>query len=300
MRGALLRFTNNPLVRRIATGGVGRRVSLRFVAGEDLEDGLKVVKALNAKRMTASLDHLGENVTDGQAATDAAAAYVAGIERIEAAGLDANISVKLTQLGLDVDRDLAVGNAGHVVERARAAGATVTFDMEDHRYTERTVDICLALQQRYPGSVGLALQSYLYRTPADLERVLGVQVRLCKGAYLEPPSVAMTSKEDVDGAYAFLARRLIEAGAYPMIATHDAALVRFVQQAAERHGRGRDSFEFQMLYGIRRDLQERLIAEGYRVRIYVPYGTEWYPYLVRRLAERPANLKFFLSQLLKR
>jgi proline dehydrogenase len=208
MRGALLRFANHKLVRRIATGGVGRRVSLRFVAGEDLEDGLAVVKALNAKGMSASLDHLGENVSDAAAATEAARAYLAAIERIEAAGLNANISVKLTQLGLDIDREIALSNAADVIERARGAGTTVTFDMEDHRYTERTVDACLALQERFGGSVGLALQSYLYRTPADLERVLGVQVRLCKGAYLEPHSVALSAKEDVDGAYAHLARRL--------------------------------------------------------------------------------------------
>jgi len=298
MRSALLRVTGNPVVRRAASGGLGRRVSLRFVAGEELDDALAVMRSLREGGLMTSLDHLGEHVTDLAAAQAAADAYTAALDRLEATG-DANIAVKLSQLGLDVDREAAVKNAARVVERAAASGATVTFDMEDHRFTERTVEICLEMQERHPGAVGLALQSYLYRTPADLERVLGVQVRLCKGAYLEPPSVALASKEDVDGAYAFLARRLLEAGAYPMIATHDARLVRFVQHTAERLGRDRSTFEFQMLYGIRRDLQHRLASEGYRVRVYVPYGTEWYPYLVRRMAERPANMKFFVTQLFR-
>lgn len=300
MRSALLRFANNRMARRIATGRLGRRVSLRFVAGEDVDEGLAVVKTLNARGMTASLDHLGENVTDAEASRAATADYLLAIERIEAAGLDANISVKLTQLGLDVERALAEDNARRIVERARAAGITVTIDMEDHRYTQRTVDMTLMLHEAYPGSIGVAVQAYLHRTPADLERCLGVQVRLCKGAYLEPPAIAIGSRRDVDSAFAHLARRLLRDGAYPMIATHDERLVQFVKRIAEALGRPRDTFEFQMLYGIRRDLQNRLVSEGYRVRVYVPYGTEWYPYLVRRLAERPANIRFFLSQLFRR
>jgi proline dehydrogenase len=299
MRVPLLAFANRPFIRRLATGGLGRKVALRFVAGEELEDGLRVAKTLNARRAAASLDHLGENVTDGHKASEAARVYMKAVERIEAARLDANVSVKLSQLGLDIDPDLALGNAGRVVERARVAGITVTLDMEDHRYTERTVDACLALAERYPASVGIALQSYLYRTPGDLERVLATQVRLCKGAYLEPSDVAYPHKRDVDRAYAQMARRLLEAGAYPMIATHDERLVRFVQRTATLVGRERSTFEFQMLYGIRRDLQEKLIAEGYRVRVYVPFGTEWYPYLVRRLAERPANIRFFVRELFR-
>lgn len=301
MRSAVLRITGTPWVRRVASGGLGRRVSSRFVAGEELDDALAVMKALREKGLMTSLDHLGEHVTDLAAAQTAAVAYVAALERVDAAGMnaDANIAVKLSQLGLDVDREAAVENAARVVQRAAASGATVTFDMEDHRFTERTVEICLEMQQRYPGTVGLALQAYLHRTPADLERVLGVQVRLCKGAYLEPPSIALTKKEDVDGAYASLARRLLEAGTYPMIATHDLRLVRHVKNMAEKLGRDRGTFEFQMLYGIRRDLQERLASEGFRVRVYVPYGTEWYPYLVRRMAERPANMKFFVTQLFR-
>jgi proline dehydrogenase len=202
-------------------------------------------------------------------------------------------------MGLDVSRDSAVANAARVVARASQTGSTVTFDMEDHRYTERTVEICLDLAARHPDAVGLALQSYLFRTPSDLERVLHVPVRICKGAYLEPRGVAYRRKSDVDRAFAHQVRRLLEAGAYPMIATHDERLVRFARKIAQRSGRSPQTFEFQMLYGVRRDLQDQLAADGYRVRVYVPFGTEWYPYLVRRLAERPANLLFFLSQVVR-
>ncbi len=299
VRGALLSIATHRFFRALATGAVGRKVALRFVAGEDLDDGLKAVKTLNTRGMTASLDHLGENVTDLLAARSDADAYVRALDRIESAGLQGNVSLKLTQMGLDVSREAAVENAARVVARAAGTGTTATLDMEDHRYTERTVEICLDLAARHPGSVGLALQSYLYRTPADLERVLHVPVRICKGAYLEPRDVSYRSKADVDRAFAHQVRRLLEAGAYPMIATHDERLVRFAQRIAERTGRNRETFEFQMLFGVRRDLQEQLVADGYRVRVYVPFGTEWYPYLVRRLAERPANLLFFISQLVR-
>jgi proline dehydrogenase len=301
IRSAMLRITDNALIRGMASGGLGRRVSSRFVAGEELNDAMNVMKTLGEKGLMTSLDHLGEHVRDLAAANDAADTYVAALDRVDALGMnaDANIAVKLSQLGIEVEREAAVKNAARVVERAAASGATVTFDMEDHRFTERTVEVCLEMQGRFPGTVGLALQAYLFRTPADLERVLGVQVRLCKGAYLEPPTLAHAKKEDVDAAYAVLARRLLEAGTYPMIATHDARLVHHAQTVAGSIGRDRSTFEFQMLYGIRRDLQERLAAEGYRVRVYVPYGTEWYPYLVRRMAERPANMKFFVTQLFR-
>lgn len=299
MRLGLLRFADQRWVRRVATGRLGRSVSLRFVAGEDLEDGLRVVKTLNARGFMASLDHLGENVTRLDGARSAADAYVAGLDRIEAAGLNANVSIKLSQLGIDIDERVALDNAERVVERAVRAGTTVTIDMEDHRYTERTVNACVELQRRHPGGVGVALQSYLHRTPADLERLLGVQVRLCKGAYLEPREIAYRKKADVDRAFARLGIRLLEAGTYPMMATHDERLVRFVNRRAEHLGRSPETYEFQMLYGVRRDLQDRLVADGYRVRVYVPYGTEWYPYLVRRLAERPANTLFFLRELFR-
>jgi proline dehydrogenase len=270
---------------------------MRFVAGEDLEDGLAVVKALGGRGLEVSLDYLGENVTDAVKAQAAADVYRAAIERVSSAGLQANISVKLTQMGLDLDPEFALGNAAVVAHRATEADTTLTLDMEDHRYTDRTIEACLRLDHRYPGRVGLAIQAYLYRSPDDLERLLHVPVRLCKGAYREPRRIAHQRKADVDRAFARLASRLLEAGAYPMIATHDPRLVRFAVGRAAKAGRDPATFEFQMLYGVRRDLQQRLRADGFRVRVYVPFGAEWYPYLVRRLAERPANLKFFLTQL---
>jgi proline dehydrogenase len=286
----------------MVTGGVGRRVALRFVAGEDLEDALAVVKSLNERDMSASLDYLGENIHDAAAAQAAADTYRKAIERISSAGLRANLSVKLTQLGLDLDPEVALGNAALVAARAAEADTTLTLDMEDHRYTDRTIDTCLRLAHRYPGRLGVAVQTYLYRTPADLERLIEarVHVRLCKGAYREPHQIAHTDKADADRAYAHLLTRLLEAGAYPMIATHDDRLIDFALRQVARIGRDRATFEFQMLYGVRRDLQERLARDGYRMRVYVPFGTEWYPYFMRRLAERPANLKFFLRQLVSR
>lgn len=301
LRGAILKVANRSPVRRMVTGGIGRRVALRFVAGEDLEDALEVVKVLNGRGMSVSLDYLGENVTDAGTAQAATDVYRTAIERIEAAGLRANISVKLTQMGLDIDPEFALGNAAVVVARAAEADTSVTLDMEDHRYTDRTIDTCLRLAHRYPGRIGVAIQAYLYRTPEDLERLIaaGVHVRLCKGAYREPRAIAYPRKDDVDRAFADLLRRLIEAGAYPMIATHDERLIRFALKQIRSGGRDRDTFEFQMLYGVRRDLQERLVRDGYRMRVYLPFGTEWYPYFMRRIAERPANVTFFLRQLVR-
>ena len=302
LRSLILGITNRPFVRRMATGRAGRRVARRFVAGEDIEDALKVVKTLNERGMTASLDYLGENVTDAAAAQAATDVYRSAIERIEAAGLRGNLSVKLTQMGLDLDPEVALGNTALVVARAAEADSSVTLDMEDHRYTDLTIDTCLRLAHHHPGRVGVAVQTYLYRTPADVERLIEgrVPVRLCKGAYREPRKIAYQKKADVDRAYARLLVRLLEAGAYPMIATHDARLVTFAKEQAAKLARDRTTFEFQMLYGVRRDLQERLVREGFQVRVYVPFGTEWYPYFMRRIAERPANIRFFLRQLVSR
>jgi proline dehydrogenase len=302
LRSAILAVANRPFVRRLATGKAGRRVALRFVAGEDVEDALAVVKALNERGMSASLDYLGENVRDAVAAQAAADTYRNTIERVEASGLKANLSMKLTQMGLDLDPEVAIGNAAVVAARAAEADSSITLDMEDHRYTAQTIDTCLRLADRYARRVGVAVQTYLYRTPADVERLIEgrVHVRLCKGAYREPRKLAYQTKAEVDRAYARLLVRLLEAGAYPMIATHDARLIDFAKRQVATLGRDRDTFEFQMLYGVRRDLQEQLVREGYRVRVYVPFGTEWYPYFMRRIAERPANVKFFLRQVLSR
>jgi len=302
LRNLILGVVNRPLIRRLATGRAGRRVAYRFVAGEHIEDALKVVKTLNEGGMSASLDYLGENVRDSTIASAATDTYRTAIERLAGAGLRANISVKLTQMGLDLDPEVAIGNAAVVAARAAEADSTLTLDMEDHRYTDPTIDTCLRLTHRYPGRLGVAMQAYLLRTPADLERLIEarVQVRLCKGAYLEPGKIAYHRKGDVDRAYASLLVRLLSSEAYPMIATHDERLIRHAKEQVATLRRDRETFEFQLLYGVRRDLQEQLVKEGYRVRIYVPFGTEWYPYFMRRIAERPANVKFFLRQLISR
>lgn len=300
LRNLILGVANRPLVRRIATGGPGRRVALRFVAGENLDQGMAVTRDLCRQGFSVALDHLGENVTSADEADAAAAVYREAIERIAIEGLDATVTLKPTQMGLDIDAELAHANVAKLCAAAAAHGSSVTLDMEDHRYTERTVQMCERLNAEFPGAAGIALQSALYRTPSDLDRVLAMPVRLVKGAYKEPPEIAYPMKVDVDRAFAHLLARLMQSGAYPMIATHDQRLVRYAQRRARQYGRGRESFEFQMLYGIGRDLQRRLLDDGYRVRVYVPFGSDWYPYLVRRLAERPANVGFFLSALVRR
>lgn len=302
LRQTVLAIANRPLLRRVVTRGPGRSVALRFVAGETLDDALAVIGDLNASGATVSIDALGENVTDPAQAKAAAQLYLEALDEIASRSLSANVSVKLTQLGLDIDPDLAYAHAASIVARARAAGTTVTFDMEDHRYTDRTIDVCLALAAPDPASVGLALQAYLHRTPDDLARLTaaGVHIRLCKGAYAEPDDVALTDRSDIDAAYAALCVALMRTDSYAMIATHDERLVRHAERQARTLGRDRSTFEFQMLYGVRRELQQRLVEEDHRLRVYVPFGSEWYPYLMRRIGERPANVRFFAEALLRK
>jgi proline dehydrogenase len=291
-RRGLQRFvTRQPLTASLA---------YRFVAGDRLEDAVRVVQAINARGSTASLDHLGENVSEERAARAATEDYLAAFERIAAERLDANVSVKLTQLGLDISPDLCRELLGRVLERARQLDNFVRIDMEGSAYTERTLDIVLEMHQRYP-NCGVVLQSYLYRTMGDVARAnaAGVRVRLVKGAYDEPETVAYPKKADVDAKYEEAVCELLAGGVYPAIATHDDRLIEATKRVARERGLAADRFEFQLLYGIRRDLQEMLLREGYRVRIYVPYGTEWYPYLMRRLAERPANLLFIVRSVLR-
>lgn len=301
IRSGILAVAHGRVFRRAITSGVGRRVALRFVAGESLDDAVGVIRSLNARGAAVSLDYLGENVTEPATAQRAAAIYLEALERLHTDGLRANLAVKLTQMGLDLDPEVAVGNAALVVHRALEAGTTLTLDMEDHRYTDRTIGIGRRLAERYPGRVGVALQAYLRRTPDDLERLVAgrIPVRLCKGAYLEPRSIAHRRKADVDRAFARFVTRLLEAGPEPMIATHDERLIRFAIREAARLGRSPQDFEFQMLYGVGREIQRRLVEDGYRLRVYVPFGREWYPYLMRRIAERPANLRFFLEALIR-
>jgi proline dehydrogenase len=283
----------------VATGGLGRKVALRFVAGEEIDDAIEAIRAINEEGASVSVDYLGENVTDLEQAKAAAGVYLATLDRIAAESLSSGISVKLTQLGLDIDGSHAFDLIEGIVARAAEIRTTVTLDMEDHRYTERTVEAAVRLGGSFPGAVGVAIQASLHRTPADLERLIEarVQVRLCKGAYLEPRAIAYRGRSEVDAAFARLANRLITSPSYAMIATHDEQLIDHVLRQVIRTGRVPGTYEFQMLYGVRRELQRRLAADGYRVRVYVPFGSQWYPYLMRRIAERPANVRFFLESL---
>jgi proline dehydrogenase len=290
----LLAITDRSAIRKLFTEtAAGRRVSHRFVAGETLDEGATVARQLNDSGFRVSLDHLGEHVDSYAACFDARDAYLACLDRIGADELDANISVKLSHLGLALDAELAVDSLGRLAERAAEVGTTVTIDMEESEYTEATITAYESVQSS-AGNLGIAVQSYLYRTGPDLDRVipLGGHVRLCKGAYAEPEEVAYQSAAKVDAAFDELARRLMAApGIHPAIATHDTARIELAKQLDQQR---EEAWEFQMLYGVRRDLQSELLAEGYPVRIYLPYGVAWYPYLTRRMAERPANLAFFL------
>jgi proline dehydrogenase len=302
LRATLLKAAGSKTLRRQMTSNpVARRVVRRFVAGATLDDAERVVRALNAEGISVALDHLGENTTSEAQARAAAASYLAALDRIQEQGLDANISVKLTALGLDIAGQLAAEETARVAARGKEVGAMVGVDMEAHPYVDRTLDLVEQLKASYD-DVGVCLQAYLYRTGEDLARLnrAGVPVRLVKGAYQEPPEVAWPDKRQVDDAYARLLEPLLAANPYPMVATHDPRLQRLTKTLAAKLGRDRSSFEFQMLYGVRRDLQQQVVAEGYRLRVYVPYGDEWYPYFMRRLAERPANLYFFLSNLVKK
>jgi proline dehydrogenase len=263
----------------------------RFVAGETLPSVLEAVRTANARGMTATLDHLGENVTSPREAENAAGSYVEALEEIGRLNLQANVSCKLTHLGLDLGRDLAYSMVQGMVLTAASHDNFVRIDMESAKYTDVTLETTCRLFEEH-GHVGTVIQAYLYRSADDVRRLnrLGIRIRLVKGAYLEPPSVAFPQKRDVDDNFRRLAELMLHDGAYPAFATHDASIIDFIRERALALGRSRDDFEFQMLYGIRRDLQRSLRDDGYRMRLYIPYGTQWYAYLMRRLAERPANL----------
>ncbi|HEV8651295.1 MAG TPA: proline dehydrogenase family protein [Actinomycetes bacterium] len=302
LKATLLKAAGSPALKRQMTSNpVARRVAGRFIAGNTIDDADRVIRELNAKGASVALDYLGENTESEAQARESTAAYLAALDRIQEQGLDANISVKLTAMGLDIRPELALEEASRVAARGKEVGAMVGVDMEAHDYVERTLDTVRQLAESYD-QIGVCVQAYLYRTRDDLARLnrWGVPVRLVKGAYQESPEAAYPEKASVDGAYARLLDALVQDNPYPMVATHDPVLVRLTKTLVARYERDRDTFEFQMLYGVRRDLQEQVLAEGYRLRVYVPYGDQWYPYFMRRLAERPANLYFFLSNLLKR
>jgi proline dehydrogenase len=297
----LLAVSRSSLARRAVSGfPVTRHVVDRFVAGEDAGDALSAVQRLTDARLSVTLDHLGEETKDTRAAAETVKAYVTVLDALRPLGLGgrAEVSVKLSAVGQVLDQSLALDHAREICAAARDAGTTVTLDMEDHTTVESTLSVLRTLREDFP-STGVAIQAYLFRSEADLRDLSheGSRVRLVKGAYAEPASVAHQSKNEVDKAYVRCLRILMEGKGYPMVATHDDRLISITELLADRTGRERDGFEYQMLYGIRTDKQEALARAGSSVRVYVPYGDDWYGYFMRRLAERPANVAFFLRSL---
>jgi proline dehydrogenase len=296
LRQALLYLSDQPAIFRfVRRNPLARRFANRFVAGETLETAVDAVRQLNANGISATLDLLGESVRNEAEARAAGREYIRMLEEIDRRKLDSNVSVKLTAMGLDIADELCVDIMQQIVERARQLGSFVRIDMESSDYTERTLRIFEdRLFPSYGAHVGIVLQSYLYRTQVDVEQAnrAKARVRLCKGAYNEPETVAFPDKQDVDANYVRCMRALMLDGNYPGLATHDDAMIRQAVEFARQRAIPPERFEFQMLYGVRRDLQESLVRDGWRMRVYVPFGTQWYPYLMRRLAERPSNVAF--------
>jgi len=302
LRHLLLWLSERPRLRLwMETSAWAERLTKRFVAGLYLDQALEVCRSLNARGILASLDHLGERVGSEAEARASVDDYLRALERISIEKLQATVSIKLTQFGLDHSERLCAENVERLVEAARRLGGMIEVDMESHQYVDSTLRLVSSLHRRY-GSVRAVIQAYLYRSERDLEELcqLGIPVRLCKGAYREPASVAFPRKRDVNRNYRRLSEVLLTRGVYPALATHDPVMIDHAIRFAAASGRASDSFEFQMLYGIRRDLQEQLTSRGFRLRLYVPYGRAWYPYIMRRLAERPANVFFLLRNLLRR
>ena len=303
LRDTLLYLSNQPRVFKfVRNSRLAKHFAKRFVPGETLDEALDVVRTLNARGISASLDLLGESTNNEREARAARDEYLRMLDRIHQARLDANVSVKLTAMGLDIDHELCVGVMQDILALAQQYDSFVRIDMEASAYTEDTLRMFEErLYPAYKANVGVVLQSYLYRTLADVEHMnaLRARVRICKGAYKEPPSVAYPEKKDVDANYVKCMRELMLRGNYPGIATHDPAMINEAKRWAKEQGIAKDRFEFQMLYGVRRDLQQSLVKEGYRMRVYVPFGEQWYPYLMRRLAERPANVAFITGNVLR-
>ncbi len=309
IKSLVLTAAKTPAVHHFVTANrLGRQMASRFVAGETLDDAMPVVADLNSRGIRVSLDHLGENTSNTDEAEATAREYVAMLDRIAQSGADANISIKLTALGLDISEDLCLRNVRSVLARAAALNTFVRIDMEGSAYTEPTLRLTYLLHAEFAGAtreiggcVGTVVQAMLYRSADDIDRLIddGIRVRLVKGAYREPPSIAFPHKTDVDEHYRQLMSALLRDGVYPAFATHDERIIAEARRFASEHDIAPSRFEFQMLYGIRRDLQEKLVAEGYNVRVYIPFGTQWYPYLSRRMAERPANLMFVLGNAMR-
>lgn len=297
LRSAFIALSHNRTLRHfLEQSAVGAKLSSRFVAGMTLDDAMRAAEAVNRQGIAVTLDSLGESVTSENEAHKAAEVYHRLLDTIAARKLNANVSVKLTQMGLELSPELAETIAANLVQHAASTKNFVRIDMEDSRLTQVTLDIVRRLHARagLRDHVGIVIQAYLYRSQADIEQLLadGIRVRLCKGAYKEPAEVAFPQKADVDRNYVHLTEMLLDSPVYHGIATHDENMIAATKAIAAERGIEPSRFEFQMLYGVRRDLQRRLVEEGYNVRVYVPFGTEWYPYFMRRLAERPANVIF--------
>ena len=282
--------------------GFFKKLTTRFVAGETIDEAVSHIREINAENCTASFDHLNESVSSDAEAEAEVVEYLNILKQITATGINSNVSIKLTQFGLGLDSELAYRNARRVVEEAHRRGNFVRVDMEDSSVTQQTIDVFKRLRAEFDlNTVGIVLQSYLRRTYADAEELVKIpaRIRICKGAYHEPPEVAFPDKKDVDANYVKVMQLLLSSGTYHGIATHDPKMIDATIDFASREGIGKEKFEFQMLFGIRRDLQRQLARDGYNMRVYVPYGKHWYPYFMRRLAERPANIWFVLKNLAK-
>jgi proline dehydrogenase len=302
LRSLLLFLSHNSSLRKwMETSRTGGRVTSRFIAGLTLDQELAVCQSLARDGVMATLDHLGESVTSLAEAEGSRDAYLAALDRIAELGLRNTVSIKLTQLGLDFSEAACRANVERLVERAKSIGSMVEVDMEASQYVDRTLEIVQTMHARH-GSVRAVIQAYLYRSESDIENLCrqSIPVRLCKGAYQEPSDVAFPKKKDVDANYLRLMMRLFDSGAHPAIASHDDRILERAISYVRERNIAADRFEFQMLYGIRRDLERRLVADGFRLRLYVPYGDAWYPYFMRRLAERPANVLFLIRNLWKR
>ncbi|HKC64082.1 MAG TPA: proline dehydrogenase family protein [Pyrinomonadaceae bacterium] len=302
-RNALLYLSRREGLKDFATRfRFFKKMTTRFVAGEDIEEAIAAIREINAKGCTASFDHLNESVANAAETEEEVREYLQILSRIDQTGIRSNVSIKLTQFGLEIDPELAYKNARRIVEDAARRGNFVRIDMEASNVTQVTIDIFKRLRAEFGlNDVGIVLQSYLRRTFDDVQDILKIpaRIRICKGAYNEPPEVAFPDKKDVDENYVRVMKALLSSGVYHGIATHDPKMIDATIDYAEREGIDKEAFEFQMLYGVRRDLQTQLSKDGYNLRVYVPYGKHWYPYFMRRLAERPANIWFILKNMFK-
>ena len=302
LRAILLKLSESKILARwVTSNSTTRRMARRFVAGETLDDAVAAARACNDANMLVSLDYLGENVVSVADAQRARDAYLGIFDRIAQEKLDANVSCKMTQLGLDLSTEFCEGLVLSIVERAAKCGNFLRIDMEGSLYTQRTIDMVKRVRSRTP-SVGTVIQAYLFRSEGDITDLLayGCRIRLCKGAYREPPEIAYPAKKDTDANYVRLMQQLLANGFYHGVATHDPRMIAATIRFAAAQKIPKQNFEFQMLYGVRTDLQKMLMRDGYRLRIYIPFGRDWFPYFMRRLAERPANLAFFVKNLLRR